>query len=86
MRYAILPQRAFSELTGTRREQPIQPLRREPGIVKIGNTSYAVTVAPREVDLDALEEERRLEYNAKKQARKPHDCMAADNGMYCGHS
>lgn len=84
-RFSILQQRVSSLMTGETRENPIQPLRRQPGVVQIGNQRLRVSV-PVTVDLAALDEQRREDYNLAKQTRRPHFCGASEMGMFCGHA
>jgi hypothetical protein len=81
-RFGILIQHTFSLMTGETRENPIQPLRQQPGIVQIGS----LTVRARFVDLEANANTERDNWNALKQQQRAHECAAEAMGMMCGHA
>ena len=77
-------QREFSLLDGKPREHPIDPVRREPGVVRIGNQLISVRT-PQSVsdDRKSLEDRRRFVRAFAK--RQNHECAATLAGEFCGH-
>lgn len=76
-RFSNTLQRSISLLTGEERDKPINPIRRQHGVVSIGNRMLrVVTEGPTPIS----------DWNARKQAERPHECAAALLGMQCGHA
>lgn len=81
-------QRTHSLVSGEQRANPIHPIRRAPGAVRIGNRRIIVE-PPRywsRGDLQAAEDARRNEWNASKQQARPHECGAMAVGDFCPHA
>jgi hypothetical protein len=85
MQFGILSQRTTSLLTGSVRENPIQPLRSQPGLVQIGSLRVKATFVAPEL-LDDHAEAERVAFNEAKQGKRRHECAASEMGMFCGHA
>jgi hypothetical protein len=86
MRYDSLFQREYSVLNGER-NNPIQPLHRERGLVQIGNRTIPVEQSTywSQADLEAQPNATIDGWNAAKR-RGGHECAAMDMGEFCTHA
>lgn len=82
IRPGITMQRTFSLLDGKDRVNPIQPVRREPAMVSIGNRRLTARV---EVAAQPTEDQKRVFAKAFAQGRH-HTCAATEMGEFCGHT
>jgi hypothetical protein len=85
MRFGITMQREFSLLDGKEREHPIQPVRRRPALVQIGNQRMMarVEVAPQPTPTE--ENATRAEFVRGWAKRQNHECAQTAMGEFCGH-
>jgi hypothetical protein len=76
-------QREFSLLTGPRRH-PINPIRRQPGVVRIGQRQFMASV-PRIEAAPEQQEHNRKTFIRAWAKRQNHECAATMMGEFCGH-
>lgn len=75
-------QQEMSLLDGAPREHPIQPLRRQPGIVQIGNRRVVVE---RRNEVAPPTDDKKRQFAQAFAKRQNHECAASLAGEFCGH-
>lgn len=75
----ITMQREFSLLDGAPRERPLQPIRRSPAIVQIGQKRIMARVE------SAPPDERKAAFVRNRAKRLNHECAETLLGQFCGH-
>lgn len=85
IRPGITMQREFSLLDGQLRQRPMQPVRREPALVQIGNRRFTARVEIAAQPTTTEQQHSTAEFVRGWAKRQNHECAATLAGEFCGH-